>query len=335
MPRRLLAIAGLVALIAMLPFAIVGAGAAEPSRVSNLQLRFKVVFRARLSSYCARPDLFTGGRYALVTWEPAATRCASRLELFDDTSGSHSFISTSACTQANYPGGRPVADVEAFGPPWVLLECGQREKLYNIVTRRWRAFSRDGACDTNCTLPPLIGARWVEVYFQDEGSCGDGVHYSCGPLESRFINIRTGLVRGASTGPHTILDLNSPKLVVPICEPVRLTPYAGAARLGRYVVVQASTGSYVQRCGSARKIPVLPAGVSSRGTVLINPHGVLVQMVDSSSLDWSGSFEGIRVPSMHRFVTTAPADTRNPKFALNSRKLYVADQQGDYLAAPF
>lgn len=126
--------------------------------------------------------------------------CAAHDALFDDATGIRTVVNTPPCRDVSRT--PPYIEVESSGAPWVLFGCLYVEKLYNVITPRWSAFRCAGACPGPRTAHrkgARIGARWVELYYQLPGPCGDGIHYDCGPATMRFMGLASHRVRAAAT----------------------------------------------------------------------------------------------------------------------------------------
>jgi hypothetical protein len=229
----------------------------------------------------------------------------------------------------------------ALGAPSVLFFCGgSDERVYNVVTGRWRRIGRaEPACvgvGGGQTLEPqsgqpvgeAVGARWVERQVQCPGPCTPDYHNTCGPIEQVFINIRTGKVRRDLPGsPTTILDLDSPTLARKLCAPLRVPPGGSITMDGRFALVRKAGGStYLQACGSHRQ------------TALTSPEWwnqrAVFWAVDSAG-GWRGKLAGILLPSLRRFTATIPARLQSSFILLGASHLYMPDSNGKIWATQF
>jgi hypothetical protein len=299
--------------------ATAGAAAAKPQ---TLKLHFQRV-AIGVDGHCGNAVL-TSGPYMLASLARPHTRaCASRFLLIDDRTGKRTVLR---------PGG--YATVQAFGAPWILFSHNLRAELYNIATRRWTPFRCGNGCAPDGTLYEVIGARWVEFVVQGQQSCGDGVHFECGPVTYAFYNLRTHKVRHGSPQTSTrIVDLDSPTLVRRVCKPLRAPAGESLTYEGKFVVVSEAHGSFLERCGSPRRI-ALGAGTLAGGGLLANPHAVMSRVAGPAGVV-GGTFDGIWLPSRRRFTATGPPgyDTFGAIAALDAVRLYVAEPGGTLWAA--
>jgi hypothetical protein len=256
----------------------------------------------------------------------------------------------------------------AFGVPWIVfgLTAGGYTtglELYNVVTNRTERISAKCHC---WGLDYAIGARWLEFYVQEPGSCGDGEHESCGPSvyyaydlvrHTRRRNLRLtspyGLV-GCSPSSYTacysasttVLDLNSPRLVQRICAPLSV-PIGGSLTLyGGFAVVTApqpgsgpGASMTLEECGSQLQMP-LAAGLAVRPTVVGNSRA-LAWAVTNTYGERTGEIDGLLLPSLNPFSFTIPTtfaiQPPNGIFtiAMDAERLYITDANGNVYSAPF
>jgi hypothetical protein len=153
--------------LVLLAAAVMGAIAGSASAGTG-PLSFVRVSGEPLNGSCGGP-LYATGAYALVTRSvPGLGRCATQFVVYDDSTGRHWAIDLAPCwATGRRPGGLvTITDVDT---PWVLFECQNEHKLYDLATRRWEAFR----CGAVCTGPRdatvagmRVGTRWVELTFQ-------------------------------------------------------------------------------------------------------------------------------------------------------------------------
>jgi hypothetical protein len=231
-------------------------------------------------------------------------------------------------------------EARALGAPSILFFCGHGERVYNIVTRKWRPVP---CSNSRCAGPQgaevvreAVGARWVEYDQQWPGPCTPDYHNTCGPIEPVFVNIRTGGVRRSwPKSPTTILDLDSPTLARRLCTPLRVPAPGSLTMEGQFAVITAGNGSYLQRCGSHRHTVLSsPGGASvSGGGLWANEHAVFWAV--ESSGGWKGQLAGILLPSLRRFTATIPPRLRSSFVLPGATHMYMPDANGQIWAAPF
>jgi hypothetical protein len=227
-------------------------------------------------------------------------------------------------------------DGGVVGVAWVALYCGNLTGpafspfygLYNVQKRKLRRFPCDAVCQQDYDNANLVavGSRWLEVQVQANQSCGDGVHYGCGPTTDIYYNIRTGEPRVTSVGQSTIVDLNSPTLTRALCPPL-IGPLWWFD--GTFALVQAANGILLERCGSNLEMPLVTA-TSYAETVLANTEAVAV--CSDSGTGQSGIF----LPSLRRFTFTVPKNPFNANACptvLGVRHLYYDDAKARLWAA--
>lgn len=204
------------------------------------------------------------------------------------------------------PGGP--TSVLAFGAPWILFDHNPSFDLYNIATRKWRALGCDSPrCMPDGTMGYALGARWLEFIVQGQQSCGDGIHFECGPDTYAFYNLRTHRARRGSPQTSTrIVDLGSPTLVRKLCPPLRV-PAGGSVELeGRVGVITDAHGSFLERCGSRQHMPVdAPPPDVPPGSLFVSSRAVLWPVLDQLGA-WTGRIGGVSLPSLRRFTGTLP-----------------------------
>ena len=250
--------------------------------------------------------------------------------------------------------GQPVLSFR-MANDWVAFDCGagaRRWQIYNLQTRRWRRL----ACATDCRNErdyaelSAIGAVWMLVEINAPQWCGpeDPEHYECGETTYVFYDIRTGTVRtGLPTlGANEFVDLDSTTLISRTCHPVS-TPtgpvYPPPVALdGQFAFVQASSGIYVQRCGSSKQtyLTTDPNKWSIRPfTASFYESGQAAGFCSGQSTGSSlvETLEGIYLPSLTRFMAAVPPGAWCGVAALGPRHVYIEgpDDRGSVLAAAF
>jgi hypothetical protein len=303
---------------------------AKPSAALNLT--FNRVLGG-LNGHCG-PSVLASGHFTLIAYanHPAfPERCASKFRLFDDHAGKHRDIDTESCRYQAFR-----AELEAFGAPWVLFFCGDGDKLYNIDTREWVRLRCTTRCiGNNQLVGESVGARWVEFRLVGYGDCGDHIHFECGPASVRFFNITTHQIRrnGPKSG-GTILDLDSPTLARSVCKPLRAPADGTLTVLGTFAVETGASGSFLEQCGSSRKMPIGVGAESLAGHgILANLHAVAWVLPATGG---SEQLSGLLLPSLRTFTLVLPANITGLGAAtLDSSRLYVADADGNVWAAAF
>jgi hypothetical protein len=274
------------------------AGSATPS-AATIQLRFRQI-PGYADGHCGNA-LITVGDYALISLAPKPTEsCASYFLLINEQTGRRVTIHGSGFEY-----------VLAFGPPWILFFHNLRFQIYNIDTGKSRPLDCTGACMPSSTIGYALGALWLELFVQQQGSCGDGVHYDCGPVTQSFYNLVTHKFRSRqTTTSRTILDLDSPSLLRRVCSPLRVPATGTLSIFGTFAVETQPSGSLLERCGSHLQIPI---GVGNEGVggggMLASGDAVLWNLpTPSGSL--SGQLTGILLPSLRRISIALPGTTR-------------------------
>lgn len=189
----------------------------------------------------------------------------------------------------------------------LMIACSRRTggpdvELYSLTKRTWTVLDWSNVekrfCQSNggeCMVEPVgVGTRWIEfalTFTGPESSTTWG-----------FENLRTKAWRHTSAwvdrgdGPgatmpglnaRTMVDLNSPSLLVPVCSPIRL-PHNGDVRgrspiliYGHFALLgfpfSAERFNYLERCGEQQRRPLSSAdaaGASGNARVLMwNLHG--------------------------------------------------------------
>lgn len=321
--RAVLLVLAVVTLGSTASFGSAASGSAG-SAPRLLHLKFHPVTR-HVEGLCRNPALTSGG-YTLVsvTSQPSSSACASAFMLIDDSSGKRSII----------PGSGIADYVLAFGPPWILFEHEFTFELYNITTRESHALDCGNGCPPDGTFAMAIGARWLEFTWQKPGSCGDGIHYSCGtgPIMHSFYNLVTGKFRqDATTTSRTHLDLDSPTLVRAVCPPLRAPAKGAIDFYGPFAVTTQASQSFLERCGSRSRIPIGERSQSIAGGGLVANHAAVLWKVTDARGVFVGRLAGILLPSLRRVSINLPAKVQghgDPTVLLDRSRLYVAANTG-------
>jgi hypothetical protein len=252
------------------------------------------------------------------------------------------------------PAGKPVPSFR-MANRWVAFDCRpatKRWQLYNVQTRRWRRLACAADCRNERDYADLsaIGAVWMLVEITPPQSCGpdDPEHNECGPTTYLFYNIRTGRVKtGLPTlGPNEFVDLNSPRLTSRMCYPVSAPTgslYPPPVALdGEFAFVQASTGIYVQRCGSSEQtyLTTDPNKWSIRpftASFYDNDQAAGFCTGQSTGNSLVETLEGIYLPSLIRFTAAVPQGGWCGVAALGPRHVYIEglEDPSSVLAAAF
>lgn len=241
------------ALLAAIALAATAAPAA--AKPQTLHLHFQRV-ASGVGAHCGN-GVLTSGPYVLASLAKPGTRaCPSRFLLLDDSAGKQTVLR---------PGG--YTTVQAFAAPWILFS----HNLYNIVTHKWRPLGCSSPkCAPDGTIGVVLGARWLEMIVQGHQSCGDGVHFECGPDTYVYYNLLTHQVRHGSPQTSTrVVDPDSPTLTRRVCAPLRV-PASGSLTLEGKVALSSNADGrrILERCGSRLHMPV---DVSSSGVPAAAP----------------------------------------------------------------
>lgn len=238
----------------------------------------------------------------------------------------------------------PRCDVEALGPPWVVMTCPPHgdQELYSLVdgTRRtvtpnpsWCPPTPSGS---GCGAA-AVGSYWIEWYLSS-------YHY---PTTFHFQNLQTGEFRDDPTNATTFPDLNSPSLAQTTCPGVRLirrntegrydNPWGGLTYEGQFALAMTNGlpgRVFLERCGT-RMRRLLPNGWSEccTGSVIASNASVIVWQSAVNRLS------GLFLPSLQKFTIPLPSamvawqvregGTLAP--ALTSDMLYVTEGGGALL----
>jgi hypothetical protein len=306
--KGLRSVVGVVAALSAMSFAMpaLATGGRAPVVV---HLKFRLVARG-----ASTPSV--SGRYVGFTQTTSTRqRTSAHFVLLDDRTGKRIVMS-------------PNCDAGVVGAPLVALSCDSSQwyGLYNIRTRKLRRFPCKALCQQDYYYSNIwaVGVRWLEVQVEPHQSCGDGVHYSCGPTTYIYYNTRTGSPRFPSVRPSTIIDLNSPTLTRHICRPL-VGP--SLTLFGSFAVAEERGGVYVERCGSHLNLPLALAPYA--GTLVGNTQAVAFCGVLSQHE------AGMFLPSLRRFTFTLPSGLAGQCPVLGARHIYIDDAQERLWAAVF
>ena len=261
-------------------------------------------------------------RYGIQPW---------RFVLLDDITGKRTTM-----TACGHP---PVPPPWKLGGPWVAFDCpslAKRWQLYNIYTHRWRRLRCDATCRRNNGFIEInaVGDKWLALDIVPHQPCGDGIHNECGPRLYLYYNIATGGPKIPHPPADAFIDLDSPTLTSRLCSPVP-SP-AGLETFppplafdGRFVFVQASSGIYVQGCGSTHQTYL----TTNPNAWTISPFqlaffksqyaGVFCSPQPQPNGIKQGIF-GIYLPTLTTFIAALPQDSFCGQAALGPRHLYIA-----------
>jgi hypothetical protein len=272
------------------------------------------------------------GRY--IGYTTCGYRCGTpwRFVLLDDLTGKRRTIKP--CAGKLLPSFR-------MANRWIAFDCGpaaKRWQLYNIQTRHWRRLACAVDCRSGRDYAALsaIGSVWMLVEVTPPQSCGpdDPEHNECGPTTYLFYNIRTGKLRAGlpTLGPNEFVDLNSPRLTSQMCYPVSAptgSVYPPPVGLdGAFAFVQASSGIYVQRCGSNEQTYL----TTDPNKWSITPFDASFYKNDQAAGFCTGqstgnslveTLEGIYLPSLTRFVAAVPPGGWCGVATLGPRHVYI------------
>jgi hypothetical protein len=325
----------LVVVVVLAAVAVAGSATAGNETVAAAPVALHLKFRpvVRFEGACNH-SFFTSGSYALFSLPtPCPDRFPDRYLLIDDRTGTRTVIRV-----------RGVTTADAFAAPWILLEQNGNFGfvLYNIDTGRRRPARCNIRCGPDGPFGYALGTRWLEFFVQHPGSCGDGVHNSCGPVTNTFFNIQTGHSRfQASLSTTMVADLDSRSLFHRVCPPLQAAP---AAPTGPDVVpgafvpsltfygpfaiaIDAGPTAFLERCGSNLRVPIdQPTG----GWPTASRRAVVWQL--------AGQLAGLLLPSLRPFTAQLPASIANPgslDTLLDDRDIYVEDGTGRVWGAAF
>jgi hypothetical protein len=307
--RRTVAVvfAALLALLISAP--ALAAGTHAPVSV---RLKFRLVARGVSS------PLVTG-RYVTFT-ETSSTRrrTVERFVLLDDQTGKR-IATPQGCYGA------------VLAATWVVCQpSGARPyQVYNIHERKLRRLPCIGLCESDYYLQDIVGvgSRWFEVRVEPHESCGDGVHYTCGPTTLTYYSVHTGKPKVPLVSDAEAVDLNSPTLSRRLCSPLRepagYSPTTATGPTltfdGIFAIAQEASGIYIEQCGSHLH-RLLVGTPTTGGSVLANAHAIAF---------CAAGTEGFLLPSLTPFTIVAPGCPQ-----LGSRHAYEIGLGNQLWAAP-
>ncbi len=250
----------------------------------------------------------------------------------------------------------------AFGSPWVLFGLSahgemQGLEVYNVVTHRTQrihcgfCLGADGYA---------IGARWLELDVEKTVPCENGTGVpqgNCGAnVDSYYDLVHHTIRRKLATTSDTTIDLNSAKLVRPICPPLSVPPHGSLTFYGTFAVAtapapqgaQPNASTTLEECRSQVQTP-LDAPFELRGSgqaVVATSHAVgntnaVAWAVTNASGDDTGEVDGVLLPRLVPFSFTLPPtivtqpSTFSITLAMDAERLYVIGDNGDTWSAPF
>jgi hypothetical protein len=254
-----------------------------------------------------------------------------RFVLLDDITGKRTKIT--ACGEPDW----------RLGGPWAAFDCpsqAKRWQLYNIHTHRWRRLPCDATCRRfhNLISVYAVGDKWLALDIRAHESCGDGIHYECGPETYLFYNIATGRPKTPHPAANAFIDLDSPTLTSQLCSPLSMPtgfppPFVFNGRFA-FVVSPGVPGDldpiYVQQCGSSERtflslpdlglLPFLGGFVENQyASAFCTP-----QVAPNRTLE---EISGIYLPSLTPFTAALPDNTLCglTEAALGPRHLYIEE----------
>ncbi len=286
---------------------------------------------ATMSALAAAP----GALVAHLTWQPAASGVQAVAAAGDDVLLENVGAVPSAGTLIDTRTGRrrsipaPAGCVFDYGPEplstrWLLRTCGTEAhpdiRLLSLATGRWRDLGTPAgvrrevtacAADFGCALGATsVGADWIGWTFE----CANE-HCLRSDFPSGFTSIATGRWRPPGTGPRVIDDLDAPALTVPVCAPLTVPAGSSLIAEGRFVALSAAGDgpSYLERCGSRRRIPIGTGPVTGNAAVVVAAG--------------AGRLNGVLLPSLRRVVIPLPRSiaATATTFVISGRTLFADD----------
>lgn len=200
-----------------------------------------------------------------------------------------------------------------LGDTWLLADCGRgRVALYSPAGHSWRTVTVAPACrnyrsSAGGCVPLTVGTDWIE-YDKESVHLGD-----------RFIfqNIDTGAVLGDPTNATTLADLDSPVLAEPVCAPLRVPGHGKLTFDGRFAVAEGATGTFIEKCGTRRRVPVPSNDVAA------SPRSLVWVTTPTSPIS------GVFLPTLRRFtVAPPPGHSFIVDVELSVRHIYVTAASG-------
>lgn len=325
--------AGVCAVAALAPGLATAGRVSTNARPTVLHLTWKKVAHLRVLSFVQ------SGQYAF------AGTSAKKGVLFDTETGTRTQLSVPVvdCSGETY---------DAIGGGRLMLYCANSSnrsggrariaELYSLTHKTWRAFDYSNGQKSYCLgnlsdcfiTPVALGTHWIEF-----GLTGGPNQPSPGaPAGLGFENIGTKAWRQTSPSDppgenlpglnsQTMLDLNSPALLVPVCAPIRL-PHHGELNgyrspilmFGRYALVGSPSGDYqsqkyIERCGQSTRLDI-------SNNVAFDSHG------NGRVLIWNPTknrqLHGMFLGTGRRLVSTTPISGQwGPIAALTPQDVFM------------
>jgi hypothetical protein len=193
----------------------------------------------------------------------------------------------------------PGCEDPLLGGARLIMTCSQgTTEQFRLVTLATGAIQTvpfpAGCTSSNGCAPFAVGAYWFGVLGPEPDCiehCTVPVHYQ---------NLYTGQTTTASPGPNSYVDLNSPKLVRNLCQPLHLPNFDSVTVYGQLAVYQPASLSsdqaeYLERCGSRQQHSI---GVP--GYLTANPRTMIWQSYGSGR----SVLVGVRIPNLRRLRFT-------------------------------
>ncbi len=240
----------------------------------------------------------TNGRYTLV----AATRPKAAGTLIDEDTGRRTVVLLPrGC-------GRPIDSTPMLGDSWLLADCARgRLGLYSLAGHRWRSVAIALSCRhfRGSCQPYAVGTDWIEY---DEFNVHSGDRFA-------FQSIATGALRRIPTDAKTLPDLDSPALARRICNPLRVPSEGTVVFDGRFAIVTAPEGTFLERCGTRLHL------VLSAWPEVATAPGVILGLPSPMR-----ALRGIFLPSLRSFTVAPPRGADMADLELSARHMYIVGQ---------
>jgi hypothetical protein len=181
----------------------------------------------------------------------------------------------------------------------VIFSCGSRwqpdVRAYSFIKNALQPVPQfNSGCqpdDITCGAEPTaVGAEWIEYGITPCYHCNG---YS-GPA---FQNLHSGTVVKAQPSPTTVANLDVPRVVQPICSPLRVPRDGSLTRIGRFALASSPRKSLVEKCGSKRPVLTITGYVPFSPT----PRRAIVWQQGTEP-----TLRGIELPSLQRFAIALP-----------------------------
>jgi hypothetical protein len=125
-------------------------------------------------------------------------------------------------------------------------------------------------------------------------------------------------MRSDPTNATTIADLNSASLAESVCHPLRRPTGGHLIFDGRIAIVESPRETFLQRCGSTRRVRIGRVDAQA-----MNTHAIMWQVANSRATG-SHQLAGVFLPSGRPFLISLPAFVGSPEsIVLTSRHLYL------------